>query len=374
MLVLTVAYANAQVLRYMVIEKDDGSKVRVPVSRIQQVTFDSVPGLPANLYLVGGNGQWNSEKVQRFEHVEDTPYYYYEFDGNNGLYDIWFAFGDDAALDSIAVNNWNYLYGSTTDGGDLQGSFDRRYNLAMDNSFHVDGKALRYRFTVNMADMTYEITSQGFDRFIYFIGSTDGWATSEQRLESPLGDGVYTGFLYCADPNGWGNEFKFQGEPGNWDTQLNTGSFAGNITGDFAGGDGLGDESNIKAIAGEGVYYVTLNLNIPSLNAVKVNNMNLVGDFNGWNVADDSQQMTWDAANYCFVKTDATVTAVGWKFAANNSWDINLGGETPDLLEQNGANLTVAADTLDGTTTVRLYPTRRSSDNIFCTVGDSPTR
>ena len=57
MLVLTVAYANAQVLRYMVIEKDDGSKVRVPVARIQQVTFDSVPGLPANLYLVGGNGE-----------------------------------------------------------------------------------------------------------------------------------------------------------------------------------------------------------------------------------------------------------------------------------------------------------------------------
>ena len=362
MLVLSIAYANAQVFRYMVIEKDDGSQVRVPVARIQQVTFDSIIGLPANLYLVGGNGEWNSEKVQRFEHVEDSPIYYYEFEGNGGSYDIWFAFGDDAALDSIANGNWDYLYGTTGSNTDLQGAFNRRYTLGQDKSFCVDGKAPFYRFTVNMADMTYEITSQASERFLYFIGATDGWATSEQRLESPGFNGIYTGFLYIADPNGWGNEFKFQREPGNWDTQLNTGTFGGNISGDVMGG---GDtESNLKAVAGEGVYYVTVDLNKPALNAVKVNNMNLVGEYNGWNVADDSQQMTWDAENYCFVKTDAVLTQSEWKFAANNSWDINLGSDYNDesKLVLEGSNLHVSGSI------VKLYPTRRTSDNIYFTV------
>lgn len=359
MLVLSVAYANAQVFRFMVIEKDDGSQVRVPVTSIQQVTFDSIVGLPANLYLVGGNGEWNSEKVQRFEHVEDSPIYYYEFEGNGGSYDIWFAFGDDAALDSIANGNWNYLYGTTGSNTDLQGSFNRRYILGQDKSFCVDGKAPFYRFTVNMADMTYEISSQASEQFLYFIGATDGWATSEQRLESPDFNGIYTGYLYIADPNGWGNEFKFQREPGNWDTQLNTGTFGGNISGDVMGGDDT--ESNLKAVAGDGVYYVTVDLNKPALNAVKVNNMNLVGEYNGWNAADDSQQMTWDAENYCFVITGAGVDADGWKFTINNSWDVNLGG-TIDNLWANGDNLSVVG------TTIKLYPTRKDSDNIYCTV------
>ena len=30
----------------------------------------------------------------------------------------------------------------------------------------------------------------------------------------------------------------------------------------------------------------------------KITNMNLVGDFNGWNAADDAQQMTWDYQDY----------------------------------------------------------------------------
>ena len=89
--------------------------------------------------------------------------------------------------------------------------------------------------------------------------------------------------------------------------------------------------------------------------------MNLVGDFNGWNQADDAQQMTWDAENYCFVIENAGVTANGWKFTTNNSWDINLGGTIGNLWA-NGDNLTVEGKT------IKLYPTRKDNDNIYCTV------
>ena len=217
----------------------------------------------------------------------------------------------------------------------------------------VEG-AKYYDLTFNMMELTWSYKAISFDPFVYFIGATDGWAASDQKLAA-VSDGVYTGYLYVADPNGWGLEFKFQLEPGNWDKQLNSNNLV-EISGDFEkGGD------NIKASAGEGVYFVNLDLNTNVLSAKKITNMNLVGDFNGWNAADDAQQMTWDAENYCYVITGAGVTANGWKFTTNNSWDINLGGTIGDLVA-NGDNLSVIG------TTIRLYPTRKTSDKIYCTV------
>ena len=217
----------------------------------------------------------------------------------------------------------------------------------------VEG-AKYYDVTFNMMELTWSYKAISFDPFVYFIGATDGWAASDQKLAA-VSDGVYTGFLYVADPNGWGLEFKFQLEPGNWDKQLNSNNLV-EISGDFEkGGD------NIKASAGEGVYFVNLDLNTNVLSAKKITNMNLVGDFNGWNAADDAQQMTWDAENSCYVITGAGVTANGWKFTTNNSWDINLGGTIGDL-KANGDNLSVTG------TTIKLYPTRKNSDNIYCTV------
>jgi hypothetical protein len=225
----------------------------------------------------------------------------------------------------------------------------------------VEG-AKYYDLTFNMMELTWSYKAVSFDPFVYFIGATDGWAASDQRLAA-VDDGIYTGYLYVADPNGWGLEFKFQLEAGNWDKQLNSNNLA-EISGDFTKGD-----DNIKAGAGEGVYYVTLNLNTNVLNAMKVTNMNLVGDFNGWNAADDAQQMTWDAENFCYVITGAAVNANGWKFTTNNNWDVNLGGNDSvepsdkiDDLTANGKNLGVVG------TTIKLYPTRKTSDKIYCTV------
>ena len=221
---------------------------------------------------------------------------------------------------------------------------------------YVEG-AKFYRLTFDMLNQTWSSDALSFAQFVYFIGATDGWAKAEQKLESSNFDGVYTGYVYCADPNGWGNEFKFQRVAGSWDNQINSGNLTGGITGDFADG---GD--NIKATAGEGVYFVTLNLVNNTLNAVRINNMNLVGDFNGWNPADDAQQMTWNDTDYCFEITGAGVNTNGWKFTANNDWAINLGGATLDNLVANGDNIAVAG------TTIKLYPTRKTSDKIYCTV------
>ena len=205
-----------------------------------------------------------------------------------------------------------------------------------------------------MAEMTYTITPLDFDPYVYFIGATDGWSKAEQKLALTDESGIYTGYLYCADPNGWGNEFKFQKIPGDWDSQLNSGSFTGGISGDFADG---GD--NIKANAGEGVYFVTLDMANLTLNAVKVEKMGIIGDFNGWG---GDVEMTWNADDYCFEATDAGVNDKGWKFRINADWGINLGGTSLGNLVANGDNLTVVGNT------IKLYPTRKDNDNIYCTV------
>ena len=156
-----------------------------------------------------------------------------------------------------------------------------------------------------------------------------------------------------ADPNGWGNQFKFQRVAGSWDNEINSGTFTGGISGDLEDAGG-----NIGAAAGEGVYYVELDLGAATLKGTRVTTMGIIGEFNGWS---GDVEMTWNPTDYCFVATRVGVTAAGWKFRVNSDWGINLGGELTNLW-LDGSNLFV-----DGNI-VKLYPTRKDNDNIYCTV------
>jgi hypothetical protein len=315
------------------------------------------------LYIIGGPNDWYQSAVDRmlkFNQADLEVGYYTIVFPAAAEGDTWFAIGDETSCKGIENGDWSQLFGTTSGNGNsgASGNFTRRTNLSDDGSFCVKGANGKYiQVTVDLSDNSYTVATLEFSQFVYFIGATDGWSKAEQKLATTTYDGKYTGYLYCADPNGWGNEFKFQKVPGDWDSQLNSGSFAGGISGDFADG---GD--NIKANAGEGVYYVEMDLAAGTLKATLITNMNLVGDFNGWNQADDAQKMTWNATDFCWEITGAGVTAAGWKFTANNAWDINLGGKTLNNLEANGDNITVAGST------IKLYPTRKTSDNIYCTV------
>jgi len=337
-------------------------KIKITLNMIEYSYTIEPINIADAYYLVGGPEDWAgsaASKSQKFSHsaasVADDPIFTYVLEGTGG--DIWFAIGDDEACDAIANDNdWSKLFGTTSGNGNngLSGSLSRRSSLSDDGSFKVDGTSKFIRIQINMAEMTYTITPLDFDPYVYFIGATDGWSKAEQKLALTDESGIYTGYLYCADPNGWGNEFKFQKIPGDWDSQLNSGSFTGGISGDFADG---GD--NIKANAGEGVYFVTLDMANLTLNAVKVEKMGIIGDFNGWSA---DVEMTWNADDYCFEATDAGVNDKGWKFRINADWGINLGGTSLGNLVANGDNLTVVGNT------IKLYPTRKDNDNIYCTV------
>lgn len=215
-------------------------------------------------------------------------------------------------------------------------------------------QAGKYKLTIDMMDYSYTLEEVNYDPFIYFIGSTDGWKSNDQKL-ALVDDakGVYTGYVYLADPNAAGFEFKFQRAQGNWDTAIGADTFVS------FGGAAIGvDNGNIGVNAGKGVYYMDVNLSEGTITATKIETMGMIGGFNNW---DGDAVMTWNAEEYCFEATNVGVTADGWKFRVNGGWDINLGGSLNNLTA-GGPNITVAGNT------VKLYPTRKTNDNIYCTV------
>ena len=221
----------------------------------------------------------------------------------------------------------------------------------------------KYKLTLNMMDYSYTIEPVNYDPFIYFIGSTDGWKSNKQKL-ALVDDakGVYTGFVYIADPNGAGFEFKFQREPNNWDTAIGASTF---VTFKGAAKDAK-NGNNIGVNAGEGVYYIDINLSESTITATKIESMGMVGGFQeptpGWH-EDKPLEMTWNKEEYCFEVTGAGIAdGVEWKFNTNHSWDISLGGTINNLEVNSQTNLKVAGNT------VKLYPTRKTKDNIYCTV------
>ena len=214
-------------------------------------------------------------------------------------------------------------------------------------------KAGKYKLTINMMDYSYTIEEVNYDPFIYFIGATDGWKSSDQKLALvDEAKGVYTGYVYLADPNGSGFQFKFQRKAGDWNNAIGAGALS-----TFSGA-ATNEGDNIGVNAGKGVYYMDVNLSEGKITATKVEKMGIIGKFNEWG---GDVVMTWNAEEYCFEATNVGVTADGWKFRVNGDWPINLGGSI-DNLTAGGSDILVAGNT------VKLYPTRKTSDKIFCTV------
>ena len=324
---------------------------------------------PAGYYVVGNIDGWTCTRVDDYHMVNnggdvyENPEFSVTIAAVAGVdpYEVKFV-PSSAFKEDGTIENWGIALSALPDVDEIANKGSFSYNNAGGNiKFAAAEGAKFYTIKANLLEGTYEVTSLSFNPFVYFIGATDGWSNAEQKLALTDDSGIYTGYLYCADPNGWGNEFKFQKVPGDWGTEINSGHMTGGISGDFADGGG-----NFKATAGEGVYYVTLNLNANTLNGIFVNKMGIIGDFNGWG---GDVEMTWNATNYCFEATGAGVTANGWKFRINADWGINLGANDSaepstvlDDLVANGKNLGVAGNT------IKLYPTRKTSDKIYCTV------
>lgn len=338
----------------------EGQAVLIDAGKINLVMTPKAPFIDAAYYLVGDmfttddvNG-WNTiSDKQKFKHSDKDVY-------EDPIFTITFE-------TTKADQYWKIIPKANVDAGNTDASaagvvgpkVDGEDSIT-DSLTNVDAKAGKiakagkYKLTLNMMDYTYTFEEVKYDPFIYFIGATDGWKSSDQKLALvDEAKGVYTGYVYVADPNEAGLQFKFQRVAGSWDNEINAGTF--NTFSDAATPN---ENGNIGVNAGEGVYYFDVNLGEGTIKATKVETMGIIGQFNGWS---GDAVMTWNAEEYCFEATKVGVTADGWKFRVNGGWDINLGGSLNNLTA-GGDNITVAGNT------VKLYPTRKTNDNIYCTV------
>ena len=288
-------------------------------------------------YLIGGPGEWNatSAKTMKFSHsskdVFEDPVFTYTFEGTGG--DMWFAFGDEEAIDAVAAGTWNKLFGTKGESTDLSGSFDRRYNLDGDHSFCVDGKAKFYRVSINMADMKYTITPLNFAEYIWEAGVNNNWGSDAQPLYCSDGNGTYKGFFYAqdADWSGGKGAFKFQKEFNNWDVNYGFGS----------GNDSAGTlvEGGDNIMVTPGFYYAEIDLAAMTYKLTSISGIGIIGpaQAGGWG---EDTDLTYNAETRAWEGT-VDLTADEFKFRANDGWDINWGG-TEDNLTANGANMKIA--------------------------------
>lgn len=337
----------------------EGQAVLIDAGKINLVMTPKAPFIDAAYYLVGDmfttddvNG-WNTiSDKQTFKHSDKDVY-------EDPIFTITFE-------TTKADQYWKIIPKANVDAGNTDASAAGVVGPKVDGEDSMTGsltngdakagkiaKAGKYKLTLNMMDYTYTFEEVKYDPFIYFIGATDGWKSSDQKLALvDEAKGVYTGYVYVADPNGAGLQFKFQRVAGSWDNEINAGAFVS------FGGAATNENGNIGVNAGEGVYYFDVNLSEGTITATKVETMSMIGGFNNW---DGDAVMTWNAEEYCFEATNVGVTADGWKFRVNGGWDINLGGSLNNLTA-GGDNITVAGNT------VKLYPTRKTNENIYCTV------
>ena len=306
-----------------------------------------------NYYLIGGPGSWSSDKSQKFSHssadVFTDPVFTYVFEGNGGTGDIWFAFGDDEAMDAVGEGTWNKLFGTTGASTDLSGSFDRRYNLDGDHSFCVDGKAKFYRFQINMSEMTYTITPLNFQEYIYEAGVNNDWGAVEQPLYCADGNGTYVGFFYAqdADWSGGKGAFKFTGAFNDW-SQGNYGT--GTINADGLSGTLIDDGGSGNVLAEPGFYRAEVNLAEMTYKLTPISGIGIIGpaQAGGWS---EDTDLTYNPETRAWEGT-VELAADEFKFRANDGWDINWGG-TADNLVQDGANLKIEEA---GTYFIQFYP------------------
>ena len=340
----------------------EGAKfIRVTLNMMDRTYKIEAVNISDSYYLIGGPGNWDNSKNQKFSHSEksvfDDPVFTYVFAGTGS--EMWFAFGDEEAIDAVGNNVWNKLFGTTGASEDLKGSFDRRYNLDGDHSFHIDGLAKFYRFTINVMEMTYEITPLNFQEYIYEAGVNNDWGAVEQPLYCANQDGVYVGCFYAqdADWSGGKGAFKFTGAFNSW----NDGNYGtGTINDDGLSGTLIDDGGSGNVLAEPGFYRAEVNLAAMTYKLTPIASIGIIGpaQSGGW---DTDTDMTYNKATRAWEAT-VTLAADEFKFRANDGWDINWGGSFNNLV-QNGANLKIAEA---GTYFIQFFPLCETKS--YCTI------
>ena len=332
---------------------DGATMYRISINMLEE-TFEITPITfkvePAYYYVGATNGWSDSDKSYVFSNGGADPYENpvytclvpAPFNSDGTRADNWFKIAPESAYSS--GDFWNNLFGVANDGDTATSGELVFGNPGAFKQPASDG-AKFYRISINVKELTYEITPLSFGEFFYEIGNESGWSTSHP-LFGPNGDGKYQGY-YWLD-----GEFKFKPNANNWNDDLeyvDGTTTSGNLT--DGGGPNCPDP-------GAGFYQINLDAAGMTYNLLKIESVSMIGGFNSWGA---DLEMTYNTADGCWEVTTDAVSGE-YKFRANHDWAINWGGSESNL-EQDGSNLNIEA----GTYKFQLYISYAGNHKVVIT-------
>lgn len=268
-------------------------------------------------YIINNVDNWDISKAIKFSRSEKDPY-------------------DDPMFQTIITVNgagyqWAIIPATTFDSGTLGAAYGVKTAEDLNGTlvatpagqtinYGVIDQAGPHMVTINMETLAYEIKS-AYPQ-LYTPGNSNGWSQEASQILTTKDYITYTGYAHL---NGG---FKFSTQP-NWDG-VNFG----------AGDPGMlstdGGATDLNAPT-DGLYWCTANVVALTYNLTEVATIGLIGDATpgGWDASTPLQPsadfLTWTAT--------VELKDGGFKFRANDGWEVNLGGSLTDL-KQDGDNLT----------------------------------
>ena len=319
------------------------------------VVTPQAPFISTGYYLIGNMNNWSDADAQNFKFKHSGKDVY-----EDPVFTITFNAGADCYWKIIPQSNYDAgnawaegttgVVGVAVDGDDaLEGTLVTAAPQA--------GKiaaAGTYMMTINMMDYTYSIKALAAE--YYLVGDNFAWNVNEKKYlmyaESATVQsytGHFDGNLKFINGSDMGTD--------NWNACYGTAT-----DGDTSMSGAIQQNAGAIHSPEAGYFTFTVDLDAMTYTWTKLENqtpqeyetIGLVGAFNGWNQAEDANQMTQLTPHNWF-KT-MTLTEGELKFNANKDWAISWGGETDVNVGDenygvtttaNGKNMYVPAGTYD---------------------------
>ena len=284
--------------------------------------------MAAGMYIVEGDNRTAMEFVEQGKYTLTVPaaemrFFFLPFTNLNNFEEG--KLGSDIEPDGFVL------------GGNLKQGADA-YEIWLD----YDSDYTQYIITVNTKDMTYDVEGLAYADMIWQAGNANGWGSPAAGLKNKgwknarQNDGDYFGFMYL---NG---DFKFRSGKDNWNApDWGIGASEGTL----AVGAG-----NINTA--EGFYMVEANIANLTYNLTPITTIGVIGSFPNTNWGSDEAKLTYNNATGAWEGRCTIPDGVKFKFRANDSWDINWGGDLNNL-SYDGGDMSIAA----GTYFIQLYIT-----------------
>lgn len=318
------AYATLNGVKYRV----GGQDYFVARGEVKESCFDLGFTISDSYYLIGAMQNWDLSQTgldpYKFSHsdadVYDDPVFtlIVEIPTADCYWKI-------VPQEAIADTNWAILYGPATDGatdfeGMLIGGAD---NLAQAGKIVDPGK---YRFTINMEEMTYKIEPILNPEYLSTPGGANGWQAANSNWLPWIADkGANMGAVVLSD--------KFKMIDGlEWinDKTFGMGATEGTLA---SPGDDI-------PVATPGLYWAVVKTADMSYTLTHITSLGVIGGFNNWggqeNLTPSADFKTWTG----------TVTIPDdnkeWKIRMNDNWDMNYGAGTLEQPVFNGGNFAIS--------------------------------